>query len=60
MASRSIKVAVSVTETRQFRRLVQLLDDVENLARVNADEELGELVEDARADLLDQYTEDEA
>jgi len=45
-------ITVSVTETRQYRRLVQFLMDVESLASVNADDELREIVNECRVDLL--------
>jgi hypothetical protein len=43
---------VSVTEVPQFRRLVEFLEAVENVGRINADDELQELVEECREDLL--------
>lgn len=40
---------ITVTEIPQFRRLVQFLEDMDSLGRVNADEEIQGMVEDCRA-----------
>ena len=50
--ARRADIFVSFTETRQFQRLVEFLREIDDLARVNADEELRELVERCLADLL--------
>lgn len=51
-ASAEIQVSVSATEVPQYRRLVDFFQEVEDLGRVNADEELLELVGEAKSDLL--------
>lgn len=50
---RTVTVNFSLTETRQFRRLVDFLVDMDSLARINADDEIRDLVDKCRADLLD-------
>lgn len=49
MARASVKV--DVIGTAQYRRLVELLHEVEALARINADEEFLAVVERCRIDL---------
>ena len=51
MASRELTVNISATEVPQYRRLVDFLYEIENLGRVNADEEIQALVAAAREDL---------
>lgn len=48
-------VEVSLTEMPEFERLVQFLRDAEDLARVNADDELATLVDQTRTDLLEMH-----
>jgi hypothetical protein len=54
MPDRSLKVEISATEFPHVARLVEFLSDVEDLAQVNADEELHDLI-DARRDDLGRY-----
>ena len=51
--ARHVQVEVSMTEAPHFRRLVELLHDVESHARVTADEDLTEITERCRADLAE-------
>ena len=46
------KLTISLTETPHFRRLVDFLEDVDSYARIVADEDLAEIVTEARSDLL--------
>lgn len=48
-----VSAEISLTETVPFRRLVQFLQDAEDYARLTADDELAEMVEDCRADMLE-------
>lgn len=47
-----VTVTVSFTETAEYQRLVWFLEDAENLARVSADEDLQQLVDECREDLI--------
>jgi hypothetical protein len=55
MPNGDITVTVSATEVKQYRRLVDLLEALEELIDDRDDPELAALVDDARADLLDLH-----
>ena len=50
----SVFMTVSMTEVPQYRRLVRFIMDIEDYARLTADEDLANLVMDLRSDLLEQ------
>ena len=49
-------LSLSLTETTQFKRLVEFACEVEDYARLVADESLGAMVEDLRVDLIGAST----
>jgi len=51
MASREIHVEISITETPQFRRLIDFIHDVEDYADEIEDVDLAEIIDRLRADL---------
>jgi hypothetical protein len=54
MASRrELNIHMSFTEMPQFRRLVEFIDEVEDYARLTADEDLSDRVRHLRAELLE-------
>jgi len=48
----SRRIEISLTEMPHFRRLIEFMESVERYARLYADDELEEIVESARDDLL--------
>lgn len=53
MANRRLNMLVSLTETRQYRRLVMFLNDIERLAVAEDDKLLLALVVECRAELME-------
>jgi hypothetical protein len=55
MASREIRAVVDLIGKPQFARLVEFLNEVEDYARLTADDELREKVARARDDLAGMH-----